>query len=73
MKREQGSSGDWYEGESVADYNAAIAEIEDVEPGAWNAIVARQKMNRKGFVEGADPVEPAHISIHDPDYKETLK
>ena len=50
------------------EYNDAIAKIEDVEPGGFNAIVARQKMGRKPIYEGADPVEPVSISIHDPDY-----
>jgi hypothetical protein len=64
-KREQGASGDWYEGESVEDYNQAIAEIEDVPEGSWNAIVARQKMDRvkKGFYEGREPeVTPKHLT-----------
>ena len=51
------------------EYNDAIAKIEDEPEGGWDAIVARQKMGRKPFVEGADPVEKDHISIHDPDYQ----
>ena len=70
--REQGVSGDWFTEESVEDYNAAIADIEDIPEGGWHAIMAKHKLNRQGFPDQQDTGEPVSISIHDPDFPKDL-
>ena len=66
-----GNSSNVYEdGLSVAEYNAAIGDIEEIDKGEWLEYLVSRKAEhgRQGIYEGADPVDEVSISIHDPDF-----